>query len=224
MASITELLSNIKTLLRKKYYLKEDEDIGLFIEDLFEYCNGQVLFDNKLKMTVTGSSFSSYSSTPFTYTGKILIDWGDGITEQYTGGRLSHTFVDNVNTHEISISGEITSLGEQCFQYIGLLTSITLIDSITSLGNNCFSSCLNLAPIELPNSITSLGGMCFSNCSSLNPLILNWVTSDTIITYADRSSVSWAYGFNGRFSIPSGTRALYIAKNYPSDRLDERSA
>lgn len=70
MASITELLSNIKTLLRKKYYLKEYEDIGLFVDGLINYSNGEVNVGEITYFTTTDitgwSTVSSYKVSDYT--------------------------------------------------------------------------------------------------------------------------------------------------------------
>ena len=214
-------------------YQKQDDD----------YLNYPII-----TLSVTGTSFSSYHDYPFAYDGKVFIDWGDGVIEQYTDGQLNHTFVDSATPHEIIIYGNITSLANYCFMDCSTLTSIKLSNlvtklgdfcfyrcsslssvelssSITKLGDWCFDSCSSLSLIELLDTVTNLGRGCFNNCLNLNSLVLDWETSNNIITYnSSNTSTGWAYLLpsSTRFSIPLGTTDLYVAKNYPLDRLDER--
>ena len=144
--------------------------------------------ENILKLTVTGSSFNTYvgANPPFTYTGEVQIDWGDGTSEIYTGGQLNHTFVDNASTHEIKIIGEVTHLNDGCFAICTNLTSVELPNSVTNIGNFCFYECTNLISIEFPNSpliFDDYGDYCFYECTSLSQIILNWETSDNIMPY-----------------------------------------
>ena len=182
-----------------------------------------VISNNVMTLNVTGSSFStsSYASTPFIYNGKLFVDWGDdtGLLE-YNGGKLSHTFSDGLNSHAVKIYGGITSLGEYCFYECTGLTSIEIPSSITSLGDLCFTFCFGLTSIEIPSSITSLGEYCFYECTGLTSILLNWDTSNKILTY----NSEWITGTSSslKFSIPNGTTSLYTAKNYPSNKLEER--
>lgn len=136
------------------------------------------LFDNYIEIEFSGNTFSTYSSSPFTYTGDIFVDWGDntGFIE-YTGGQLSHTYASN-DDYIIKIYGDITSLRSYCFANCNNLTSITLPDSITSLGDACFDGCTDLTSINIPDSVTSLGNFCFRSCTGLTSIsIPNSVTS-----------------------------------------------
>ena len=190
MTSITQLYNNIKTFVLQTFESKEEEDINLPIEveRLFEYIDGEMsivdspiileLSDNIMKLRITGNSFSTYSSTPFTYNGKVFVDWGDnsGIVE-YTGGKLTHTYSSSAG-HTVKIYGDITSLGNYCFERCSSLTSVTIPSSVTSLGNNCFENCTGLTSVTIPSSVTSLGTGCFASCTGLTSIdIPNGVTN-----------------------------------------------
>ena len=202
---------------------------------------------NITELSVNGSSFSTYPSvsSPFSYNGRVFVDWGDntGLVE-YTGGKLSHIFTDGSSNHTVKVYGDITSLeyncfryctgltsitlpdsittlGEQCFSRCSGLTSITLSDGVTSLGENCFAYCTGLTSITLSDGVTSLGEYCFRDCTGLTSIRLNWSSSTNIITHR----FSWTYQASAslKFSIPNGTTSLYTAKGYPSDKLIERT-
>ena len=173
---------------------------------------------NYIELGVTGPSFSSYNSTPFNYTGGVLVDWGDntGLIE-YTGGELSHRFTDGSSNHTVKIYGDITSLETGCFFNCTGLTSITLPNSVTSLGASCFRG-TGLTSINVPSSVTSMGPACFQDCTSLTSIKLNWI-GNNILTFLP----SWITHNLAvlKFHIPRGTTSLYTAKNYPSAKLVE---
>ena len=171
------------------------------------------------------------------------IDWGDGIIEPIDGSikKTIHTYTDGLNTHTISFSkkvkmigiycfsdcsgltditipSSVTSLGGSCFYGCTGLTNITIPSSVTSLGSNCFKGCTGLTNITIPSTVTSLGSNCFKDCTGLIEYNLNWTTSDTIVPY---DSNKMPNNTNTVFNIPYGTTDLYIAKNYPSDKLVE---
>ena len=80
--------------------------------------------------------------------------------------------------------------------------------------------CNSLTSINIPNSVTSVGIGCFYQSNNLNEFILNW--TDNIIQYNPNGNFA-EISANAIFSIPYGTTSLYVAKNYPSDKLVERS-
>lgn len=222
-ATLHDLYDNIKELIHQKFETKTEEDTTLpeIVESYFNYSQGELDIDMPhMKLKVTGSSFATYSSTPFTYNGRIFVDWGDDSElVEYTGGKLSHSFTDGSNNHIIKIYGNITSFKINCFYYCIDLTSITIPNTVTKIGNNCFEKCTNLTSINIPNSITSLAYNCFDSCTGLTSINLNWV-KDNILTY--RSQWITNTSSNLKFSIPSGTTEYYVQAGYPSDKLVER--
>ena len=126
---------------------------------------------DEVSLEFTGDRFNSFSDSPFTFNGSLIIDWGDGTVEEYTGGRLSHTY-DTQYTYKIYIYGQITRIGIQCFYNCTGLTSITIPESVTKIGNSCFNNCTGLTNITIPESVTSLGADCFRGCSSLTSITI----------------------------------------------------
>jgi len=156
-----------------------------------------------MTLTVTGSSFSTNSSTPFTYNDKVFVDWGDntGLIE-YNGGQLSHTFNDGLNSHTIKVYGDLTSLEERCFFNCKGLTSITIPNGVTSLGEDCFNGCTSLTSITIPDSVTSLNGYCFRGCTSLTS-----ITIPNGVTNLGRSCFSNCVGLTS-ITIPDSVTSL----------------
>lgn len=194
-----------------------------------------------LTLGITGDSFDSYSNSPFTYTGDVLVDWDDGTIEEYGGGQLTHSYsiMDNRTVkiygeitgigqngfrnsnsiQTVSISSGVTNLGDNCFRDCDI-TSIILSNSVESIGKNCFAECPNLTSITIPTSVINIGEYCFYDCTDLTEIVLNWSSSsDDIVPYVS-SWIDNATSFD-HFLIPEGTTALYTAKNYPSNLLRE---
>lgn len=161
-------------------------------------------------------NFSSYNTTPFTYTGDLLIDWGDGTTETYGGGRLMHRYSQD-GDFLVRIKGNITQLNSSAFQGTPKnLTNVIIPSTVTTIGASCFRN-LNLDSVVIPNTVTSLGTRCFQ-VSSILDYQLYWDTppvkwSSTLMYTADDTI----------FTIPYGTTANYTAKNFPSEKLIERT-
>ena len=202
---------------------------------------------NVIKQAITmelwgADSFSTNTSSPFTYTGQVFVKWGDNTSvEEYTGGTLSHTYSStNVRTikvygditgladsfiydvrglRSIVLSDGITSLGDNCIEYCGALREITLPTTLTSIGYRCVFATSVLTSITLPNSLSSLGEACFALGTALTEIVLEWDTASSIVTY-DSSWIGRCSSFD-HFLIPEGTTALYTAKNYPSNLLQE---
>ena len=119
----------------------------------------------------------------------------------------------------------VTSLGNECFQYCSVLTSITIPSSVTSMGESCFEGCSGLTSITIPSSVTLLGVGCFRNCSGLTSITIpssvtslgencftacSGLTSITIPSSVTSLSNGCFSGCSGltSISIPSSVTAL----------------
>ena len=96
--------------------------------------------------------------------------------------------------------------------------SVAIPSGITSLGDDCFQNCTGLTSVTIPSSVTSLGSNCFRNCTNLVDYQLYWETPP--VTWDSNLMPNNADTY---FTIPNGTTANYTAKNFPSDKLVERS-
>ena len=226
-------------------FIDNKEVQSIVVED-----SGDILFQKSndiinlpiMELEITGNSFSTNSSTPFTYNSRVFIDWGDnsGIVE-YTGGDLTHTYSSS-DDYAIKIYGDIVnlenycfenctgltsivipdsviSLGEACFYDCSGLTSITIPNSVINLGSECLRNCFGLTSIEIPNSVTSLGDFCFSSCIGLTSISI----PSTVTSIGD----GCFYGCSGLTSIILNwdtndeilTYSRYWIRNIPSNLL-----
>ena len=152
-----------------------------------------VVSSTVMELGVTGDSFSTYSSSPFVWNGRVFVDWGDdtGLIE-YSGGKLSHNY-DSSGDYTVKVYGDITSIGHYCFE-----------------------GCTGLTSINLPSSVTSLGNLCFNSCTGLTSIILQWNNPP------QNYNPSWINGSPAIFSIPHNTTTNYTNKQYPQDKINER--
>jgi hypothetical protein len=90
------------------------------------------------------------------------------------GNNASFTGVANIP--EIVNNGgqnyEVTSIGNNAFQFCGNLTSITIPNSVATIGNGAFWSCNSLTTINIPNSVTSIGNESFFYCLGLTTIAI----------------------------------------------------
>ena len=68
---------------------------------------------------------------------------------------------------ELTISGGVTSIGENAFYNCDSLLSVILPDNVISIGKTAFQSCDSLAIVTLGNSIVNIGDGAFSDCYKL---------------------------------------------------------
>ena len=132
---------------------------------------------DELKTVFTGSSVSLPNLGIGGTGDAVLIDWGDGTTELYTGGGTSHTYQGALPQHDVIFTRRtITSLGQSCFEGCTNLKTIGILNSITTIGSSCFNGCTGLTSIIIPSSTTSIGGSCFSGCTNL--AVVNFPSTD----------------------------------------------
>lgn len=128
------------------------------------------------------------------FTGEIIINWGDGVSETITSGNeFIHKYKDN-QKYWISLSGgNITALsrsndldtinidmliiGANCkgVSMFGICYSLKLIvipEGIKSISNKAFSKCPSLVSIVIPDGVTSIGSEAFNNCFSLVSIVI----------------------------------------------------
>lgn len=116
---------------------------------------------------------------------------------------------------EINIPRGIERIDKRAFYYARNLESITIPDTVYSLGALCFYN-TGIEEIRLPRSINYIGSSVFDKCK-IKKYKLSWIENEIIPYTANRFPII----DETIFKIPYGETANYIAKNYPSDRLEE---
>ena len=100
----------------------------------------------------------------------------------------------------ITLSGNVTSIGNRVFYACSNLNSISIPNSVISIGDQAFRDCSNLKSITIPNSVTSIGNWAFQACSNLKSITIpNSVTSignSALERCPNLVEVAIAQGFN----------------------------
>lgn len=115
----------------------------------------------------------------------------------------------------INIPRGIERIDKRAFYYATDLTSITIPDTVYTLGSLCFYK-TGIEEIQLPRSINYIGASVFDKCN-IKKYKLLWTGNEIMPYTASRFPII----DETIFKIPYGETANYIAKNYPSDRLEE---
>lgn len=130
-------------------------------------------------------------------------------------------FKDCSGLTSIVIPNSVVSIGDYCFLECTGLTSITISNGVTSIGEDCFKYCTGLTSISIPSSVTILGYGAFDGANYIVDYQLYWTGND-ILSY--QSNWKMNYNSNAIITIPNGETSNYVAKGYPSAKLQERSA
>ena len=125
------------------------------------------------KLTLTGTlNDADFTCMRETMTSLVDVDLS-GITN--TSGV---NFNGKARLVRIILPTNLTSIGDEAFEYCSSLTSITIHNSVTSIGDKAFFWCTSLTFITIPNSVTSIGYWAFYDCENLTSVTIpNSVTS-----------------------------------------------
>ena len=123
-----------------------------------------------IEIEITGNTFSS-NSPPFTHTGDVIIDWGDGNTETYNDIPISHNYASN-DDYTIQIKGNVTALNYGCFANNSTIKVVTFFNDDMALGIGSFPSNSNLIKVVLPKNLTNVSDFCFGGDSKLSDIVI----------------------------------------------------
>jgi hypothetical protein len=79
-------------------------------------------------------------------------------------------FGDNVAN--VTISSNVTSIGDFVFSGCAALTNVTIPDSVTTIDDSAFFGCAVLTNVTIPPSVTNIGDSAFFGCVSLTSLTI----------------------------------------------------
>lgn len=156
--------------------------------------------------TSEGMTFSSDNTTPFTFTGTVTVDWGDGNTETYTDGRLQHTYSSS-GVYTITVTGNITRMNNFAFSNTPSINAVINVNA-----NNYSFMGSNLKSSVITNNVTTLGQHTFSGCSNLETVIFESATPLTL-----GAGSFYNVPTTCKIYVPKGSLSAYTsAGNYPS--------
>ena len=71
---------------------------------------------------------------------------------------------------DLSITGNVASIGRYAFQNCSGLTSVTIPNSVISIDDFAFSGCSGLTSVNLSNSVKNIGSDAFNGCTGLSSI------------------------------------------------------
>ena len=146
-----------------------DKSINIYIQGWWNDPTNRLV--NTAKIEPNGNEFSLLFSQVTRLSSVVMPSY---LT---TTGR--GTFISSP-IRSVSISENVTTIGESCFSECEDLTSINLPASVKSIGVYAFNGCSKLAAIGLPAGLTSMGKGAFKGCG-----FTEFVVPDGITTISD---------------------------------------
>ena len=78
-----------------------------------------------------------------------------------------HAFINCSWIEKITISGNISSIGESAFEKCSSITEFQIPETVTSVGQSVFSYCSSLKKVTIPDGVDTINTMMFNYCTSL---------------------------------------------------------
>ncbi len=103
-------------------------------------------------------------------TGQLTIKGTGGMYDYADIGSPFYKHKQNIKS--VTISDDVTYIGENSFAYCEKLEDINLPDGLTIISYGCLRGCKSLKNIAIPESVTKLGLSAFSNCEQLTSIKL----------------------------------------------------
>ncbi|MCQ2794323.1 MAG: leucine-rich repeat protein [Bacilli bacterium] len=141
----------------------------------------------------------------------ILIDWGDGTTNEEFGHTYRTGLIYTIQIHGVLTNFNITIMpGDDENTSI---TSVAIYQPLEEINSNMFANCAALETIIFPNSVQTIGEHAFDGCASLTHVVIP-SSVKTIETYAFANCTTLP-----AITIPHGVSALKCAAFFGCERL-----
>ncbi|MCD8148252.1 MAG: leucine-rich repeat protein [Clostridiales bacterium] len=82
-----------------------------------------------------------------------------------------YDYIDSITS--VSISENVTSIGDYAFYGCTGLTSVTIPDIVTSIGSYAFYNCKSLVSVTIPNGVSSISSYMFYGCTGLTSVSIS---------------------------------------------------
>ena len=153
----------------------------------------------------------NYTTSPFSHSSPTL----KSVTISNNVTTLGNNMFENcIGLTEVVIPGSVNSIGKKTFYGCTGLQKVNIPENVTSLNDYVFGGCSSLTEIVIPKSVTNIGVRAFYNCSRLPELVI----SSSVTTIGN-------YAFNGcsgikKLTIADSETSLQIGANNSSWALD----
>ncbi|MBR0410743.1 MAG: leucine-rich repeat domain-containing protein [Eubacterium sp.] len=126
-----------------------------------------------------GSVSGSLNSTvSWEYSGGILTIQGSGEMPDYNTASYYYSGVDSnvpwenylASITRVTISGNITSIGNCCFACCPSLSELSLSSSIKEIGESAFSGCTGLSTFPFPVNLITIEDRAFMGCTGISEM------------------------------------------------------
>lgn len=167
-----------------------DKSINIYIQGWWNDQANRLV--NTAKIEPNGNEFSLLFSQ--------LIHLSSVVMPSYLTTTGRGTFIGSP-IRSVSISENVTTIGESCFSECEDLTSINLPASVKSIGAYAFNGCSKLAAIGLPAGLTSMGKGAFKGCGFTEFVVPDGITtiSNDMFAYCEKLT---------SITLPKGLKAI----------------
>ena len=173
-------------------------------------------------ITVSGENlyYKSVDNVLFSYDGKTLIKYPEGITA------TSYTIPNDVKTIDIfafaysnnltgvTIGSGVTTIGEGAFFGCESLTTISIPDNVTTIGEDAFVACEYLTTLNIGSGVESIcDGLC-QGCYNLMEITVSGGTyfksvDNVLFTYDGKRIIQYPAGSTATsYTIPDGVETI----------------
>lgn len=127
-----------------------------------------VCFAETSEVSTDGSSGEDGFTWYVTEDGELIVD-GSGAMHDCTWGELPPWFECASDVQHVTITGDVTHIGNAAFADFVNVLDVQLPDScsVTSIGRNAFDGCVSLTCITNTDSVSDIGDYAFHGCSDL---------------------------------------------------------
>ena len=121
---------------------------------------------------------------------------------------VSNVWDETTGKGVITLSGDVTKIGQNAFYYDGFhdsrenLISISLPNTVTEIGKDAFDQCPNLTTVTFNNNLVTIGPGAFGGCEKLTNVVL----PEGLVTIGDNAFDSCVAIKN--ITIPAGVTSI----------------
>lgn len=122
-----------------------------------------------------------------------------------------HYFEDCTKLNQITINGDIISIGSYAFSNCYALKDYNISNKVVSVGDYAFNNCTGLTSITVPSSVKQIGKEVFKGCTSINTFAAPIANTTSFANYFTNADI---YKLNSLTFIDTKTIPNNYFENY----------